>query len=120
MAAEISVTSLLGCVNGNVNEVDSDVAFTVDQAVQSGSSPGFVTVGTVEESETFGEITTLGWCKIKNLDATNYVDFGVTTTVYMIRAEAGETATFRFVPGVTLYMKANVAACMVEIRCYND
>jgi len=120
MANEITVTAMLGCVSGAINEVDADAVFTIDQSVSSGSYPGFCTIATTEESETFSEITTLGWCKIKNLDATNFVDFGFTTAVYGIRLKPNEMAVFRLVPGVTMFMKADTSAVKVQIRCYDN
>ena len=120
MANEITIAARVQCVNGNVIERDDDSSYTVNQASQSAATPGFVTIGTTEESETFSELATLGWCKLKNIDATNYVQVGFSAGVYGIRVEAGESCVFRLEPGVTMYLKANTAACKMLIRCYND
>ena len=79
------------------------------------------TIGTSEESITFTDIATNGWCVMVNDDATNYVQWGFATGVYGGRMRAGETAgPFRLEPGATLYLKANTASCKVRIAHYED
>jgi hypothetical protein len=78
-------------------------------------------VGTTEESAgpTFGDIGTEGLCVIYNLDTTNYVQVGFSTTVYGMRLYgAGAPAMFMIEPGATVYLKANTAACNVRIVVY--
>lgn len=100
-----------------------DVSFPLtnfDQAAQGGPTPGFITVGTTEESTAFPELTTEGWLFMKNLDATNYVQWGFSTGVYGGRMEPGEIAMFRMEPSLTLYLKANTAACKVLVYGMED
>jgi len=79
------------------------------------------TIGTSEESITFTDIPTNGYCILQNLDATNYVEWGGSTGVYVGRMKAGETAgPFRINPGAILYLRANTAACKVRIIHYED
>lgn len=70
-------------------------------------------IGTTTEQLTFGDVTTIGYLFVKNLDATNYVEFDLNTPV------AG-TAFSKLLPGeafviptrqTTIYGKANTAAC---------
>ena len=78
-------------------------------------------IGTTEESITFTDITTNGWCWLQNQDTTNYVEWGFSTTVYGGRLKAGESAgPFRLNTGATLYLKANTAACRVRIIHYES
>jgi len=115
MANEITLTTRLQVVNGS-NRYDSEnLIKTLDQAAIGGPTPGYVTIGTTEETITFGELSTLGWLRMLNLDPTNYVQWGFATGVYGGRMRAGEPAYFRLEPGTTLYLKANTAA--VKIRC---
>lgn len=73
-------------------------------------------IGTTEESiATFGDVSTEGEVIIRNLDTTNYVQVGFATGVYGMRLAAGRVASFPAEPGLTLYLKANTAACLVEI-----
>jgi hypothetical protein len=119
MANEISASASLSVVNGNLSERLS-ITKNFDQAAVGGPAPGTVSVGTSEETISTSEISTLGWCFIQNLDATNYVRIGFATTVYGIRLEAGEFAMFRLNPGATIYAIANTAACKVLFKVFED
>ena len=120
MANEITVTAGLRVANGNSLFSREFGQQTFDQAAVGGPTPGYITVGTAEESVTFGELSTLGWVFIENLDDTNYVQWGFSTGVYGGRMEAGEPALFRLNPSSTLYLKANTAACKVNIYALED
>jgi hypothetical protein len=116
MANEISVTSGIEVNKGNLIFKQASRTATFDMTGSGGPTPGCISVGTSEESTTFPELTTEGWLWMKNLDATNYVQWGFSTTVYGGRMKAGETAgPFRMEPGLTLYLKANTAACNVAV-----
>ena len=115
MASEITVQSRLACSNGNLIWDSGLKTLSVDQAAVGGPTPGYQTIGTTEESYAFPELSTDGWMLMQNLDATNYVQWGFATGVYGGRMRAGETALFRLEPGITLYLKANTAACKVLI-----
>lgn len=76
-------------------------------------------IGTSEETITFTDIATNGWCFMHNLDTTNFVDWGYSTGVYGGSMTAGDTAgPFRLKAGATLYLKADAAACRVRIVHY--
>ncbi len=122
MANEITVNARLKLVNGGLkpgefiaqNDQYDQATAEFDSFVQN--------IGTSEEDVTFS-VTTLGWFMMKNLDATNYVQWGAkdTTMKTIGRMEATETAgPFRMEPGVTLRMLANTAACDVLFIMYND
>jgi len=120
MANEISINLSMRVANGNLLEVIQPGAKSVDQAAVGGPAPGYVTVGTSEESLTLSEFSTLGYCYLQNLDATNYVEWGFTTTVYGGRLKAGEIALFRFNPGSALFMKANTASCKCLVKVFEN
>lgn len=91
----------------------------VTQAGVGGGNPGTVTIGLSEETVTFGELTSAGVLWMKNLDDTNYVDWGFSTGVYGGRIKAGMVAgPFELKPATSLYMIANTAACLVHIKAY--
>jgi len=78
---------------------------------------------TSDTAQTFTNVTTLGWCRIKNLDATNYVDIGPTAAAAIVpfmRLKATETAYLRLTPGITLRTQANTATCNVHFTVLND
>jgi len=120
MANEITVTGKIAVTNGNLKYASSKGAVSVTQTASGGPTPGYVTIGTSEESQAFSELGTLGWVMMENLDATNYVEWGFATTVYGGRIEAGEFALFRLNPSTTLYLKANTAACKMLINALED
>ena len=127
MADEITVLAAISCLNGNFRlpQIGSE-QLTFDQAAQGGGVPGTVEIGTSEEDVDVSALTTEGWLWMRNLDDTNYVDWGPSsggTSPVMVaigRMEAGESALFRLKPEVTLRMKANVAACVVQILVLED
>lgn len=120
MADEITVTASLQVNNGNQSFRFSPANLSVTQNAQGGPTPGYWVVGTSEENNAFTELTTEGWIAMQNLDATNYVEWGFSTGVYGGRLKAGEFAIFRTNPALTLYMKANTAACKVVVYCFED
>jgi len=121
MADEITVSASLQVKNGNLDWRHSPGTKTYTQTAVGGPTPGMVNIGTSEESVAFSELGTEGWFIMQNLDTTNYVQWGFSTTVYGGRMEAGETAgPFRLEPSATLYLKANTAACNVLIYAIED
>ena len=60
---------------------------------------------------------TAGYVVVKNLDATNYVSFGLSGQ-YAIKLKAGEIALFR--AAAPIYGLANVAAVSVEYAIIED
>jgi len=120
MADEIKVKPFLSLLNGNLKQTINPGTISIDQT-GAGYYHNVSSIGTSEESiGTFGDVSTEGWCYIRNADATNYVQIGFATAVYGIRLEAGEIAQFRCEPSLTLYLKANTAACNVEIFVAED
>lgn len=121
MANEITVQTSLKVTNGNAKALGLDALNqSFDQAAEGGPTPGYVSIGTLEESHSFGELSTLGWMIMQNNDSTNYVQWGFTTGDYGGRLEPGERAVFRLEPGATLYLKANTAACKMIIYAFED
>lgn len=57
---------------------------------------------------------------MKNLDDTNFIEWGFSTGVYGGRLEAGEIALFRLNPSTTVYLKADTAACKMTIYSLED
>lgn len=78
------------------------------------------TIGTSEEEIAIAADITggsdPGYCLIYNADATNYVQVGVSTGAYFARLKAGQSAVVPLDSAVTsLFLKANAAACDVEV-----
>ena len=78
-------------------------------------------IATSEETlgPTFGDIGTEGLVILYNLDTTNFVSVGFSTAVYGIKLYgAGSPADFFIIPGATIYIKADTAACSVRCIVY--
>jgi len=120
MANEIQIRQYIKVLNGSLSFTDDSGTLQFDQAAAGGPTPGYVTIGTSEESIAFSELGTLGWLKMRNLSTANYVRWGFSTGVYGGRMEPGEPATFRMNPGMTLYLVANTAACKCVIYGFED
>lgn len=76
------------------------------------------TVGTSEETVAFTDVLVNGMLFLHNLDVTNYIEIGTTTTDYPIKLKAGEFGFFRLNTGKTLYAKANTAAIVLRAVQY--
>ncbi len=121
MANEIQITAGISVRKGNLSFQEPATTYTANMTGTGGPTPGFISVGTTEESTAFPELTTDGFLFMKNLDTTNYIQWGFSTGVYGGRIRPGETAgPFRMEPGVTLFLRANVAACRALIYGFED
>lgn len=124
MANEIRVGASLECNNGNfiLPKVGGNTQ-NVTQNTLGGGVPGMVSIGTSEEDIVTTDISTLGWCFIKNLDPTNFIKYGPKSGGSMIefgKLKAGEAAVFRLMTGITIRAVADTAACKVQILILND
>lgn len=116
MANEITVTYGLKVVNGALSMNVPASTFKLDQTTARGGGPGSVNVGTTEETIDFGDIAP-GYVLMVNQDATNYVQVGFATTDYGFRLlPNGGAALFRMESGATVYVKADTAACNVNVQ----
>ena len=75
-------------------------------------------VGTSNELIVIGsDVATWGYVYLKNLDSTNYVEVGLTSS-YSIKLKAGEVAMFR--AAAALYARANTDVVDLEIIVIED
>ena len=119
MPNEISITTALRLTNGLLNVPSTQKTTQFDQTTARGGGPGVVDVGTSEETIAFGDCVP-GWVEMENLDETNYVEVGFSTTVYGIRLVAsGGRCLFYLNTSATVYVKANTAACKVRVTSLN-
>lgn len=79
---------------------------------------GVQLIGITEEAITIiSDIATPGVCIFRNLDATNFVEVGLTGS-YTVKLKAGEPCVFR--ANGTLYAKADTGACRLEYWIFED
>ena len=115
MANEISGKVTLRAVKGGA-KVDRKESFSIDMAGES-FFHAVQNVGTGNETLECYALSNIdaaetGMCFLKNLDATNYVEIGLTSS-YTIKLLAGECALFR--AAGALFARANTAAVELEI-----
>ena len=74
---------------------------------------GIQSIGLVDETIALGDIATIGYVLLKNLDATHFVSFGVDGSTYPNRLLAGEECKVRL-NGAAIHLIADTAACKVS------
>jgi len=118
MADEITVSIGLRCNNGNFVQNPPTRTEKFDQTTALGSSLG-VTIGTSEETIAWGDVAP-GYVRMTNLDATNFVSFGVVTANLDFELEAnGGMALVKMATGAALIMQADTADCNVLLEALN-
>ncbi|RPI76136.1 MAG: hypothetical protein EHM42_10765 [Planctomycetaceae bacterium] len=122
MADEIKVRVKTTLANGYLADLFDPGEVSITQTTGLKHCP-VVDIGTSEEDISFGDISAanIGYCAMRNLDTTNYVDIGPKSggaMVGMLRLKPGEPQSMRLVPGVTLRAVANTAACKVQFSFY--
>jgi hypothetical protein len=116
MANEISVTTRLTVENGNFKADRNPGRILVDQATLAAIA-NVQTIGTSYEAITLGDVSTEGYCYLRNLDSTNFVDVGTdggAALVPFLRLKAGECAVFRISTNA-IYALADTAACKLDV-----
>jgi hypothetical protein len=111
MANEVQISATLRYSESPVS-TSLSTSFFADQTGDKFMS-GVQSVGTAEESLDKGDIVTIGYIAVQNLDATNYVQFGITTGVYTVKLLPGKGCVMPW-NGQYNYIKANTAACNVN------
>ena len=123
MANELSVTIQSNVAKGNWKESFAPGNKRIDVDV-FGSQAGTVTVGNAaEEDMPIGDVSTVGWLFLENIDDTNFVTYGPNVGGLMQdfgRLEAGEAVAFRLEPGITLRWQANTADVQVKMLLLED
>lgn len=79
-------------------------------------------VGIAEEALNLGDVSSLGWIALKNLDATNFINVKTATGgVIFAKLKAGEMMLFRAGSGLTApFVIADTAACQLDILVCSD
>lgn len=112
MANEITINaSLKYAKNGASASVAA--SFKADQTGDKYQA-GVQAVGTSpEETLDKGDIGTIGYALVKNLDETNFVQLGSSSGVYSVKLRAGEGCLIPW-SGTAVYAKADTAAVLVD------
>lgn len=132
MANEARIHSSLQINKGNLKPRSSPTVFTATVTGTNGPTPGAIAVSTSGVNVDFSALTTPGFCRIANLDATNYVTWGIYDGVYffpMGEILPGEFYVIRLSrslggesPGTgtgnRFRLVANTSACKVQVEAY--
>lgn len=124
MANEISISISAGFSKSSRAADTSDMGLLGLTFTMTGTDfvKGTQNIGTTAELLGKGDITTPGFLIVKNLDATNYIEFEkatFSTTAGTVKLKAGEVALFR-VASTTIYACANTAACDIAYLLIED
>ena len=126
MANEITFNPSFLIANGSLRETFTPGSLLITQTT-IGVGGHAQSIGTdAAENLDVGDVATNGYCILRNLDATNYVNWGPDdggssgAMVTCGKLKPGEVAIFRLAPGVTLMAQANVAAVKLYVRVYED
>lgn len=118
MSGELKVSATLefskggALIQSNFNQQYFDVSGSVgNKEVQA--------IGTSDETLALGDISTIGYCLFRNLDATNYISIGSDGTLYPIKLKANEVALVRW-NAAAIHAKANTAICNLEYTLISD
>jgi len=117
MADEITIIAGISVAKSNLSATIPTTSSTVDL-----SGTKFIrncqAVGTTYEAVSVGDLSSAGWCMIKNLDTTNYVEFGVEVSAAFypfVKILPGETAGPFKLATLSAFARANTASVVADI-----
>jgi hypothetical protein len=139
MANEAVIFAGLQITNGDWHVPVGIMSYNDDVVGIKGPTPGALAVSVAGVNVDLSQLTTPGWCKITNLDPTNFIEWGVwdpeTTKFYPVgEIPAGKWIVFKFSRNVAweygagtgtsgpetnvLRLRADTAACNVSVEAY--
>lgn len=122
MSNEIQETLALAINNGSLVAGVPIQTILINQTNQQVIAQT-ISQGTAEADVDLSALTALGLIYIRNLDPTNFVEYGPKSGGSMIalgKLKPGEAALLRLMTGITLRMKADTATCKVFIQAVAD
>lgn len=124
MANEISINASLSVRKGNLSDTRSHSGSFTLNAASPAKAAGIASIGfAAHEAIPMGDVSTAGWARFKNLDATNYVQIGTDVTgtfVPFLKLMPGEPAGPLRLGTNAPYAKAAVAAVKLDYEIYDD
>lgn len=123
MSNEIIISFNAQIVNGTYRDTIQPGQVQIDQAAV-GRAGHVQSIGTAAESIDLGDVSTNGMLFLMNHDETNYVTFGPqsdgATIEVLGKLKPGEFAFMRLAPSIVLWAQSDTAACLLEVRLYED
>lgn len=123
MANEAKVTFQMTSTHGNYKPGVAPGTITISLTTQGGTE-GVQAIGTSEENLDYGDVAaaSAGLLYMRNLDSTNYIDWGMSDSGTMKavgQMKAGEIAFLRVKPSAQVRLQANTAACNLHFILLN-
>jgi hypothetical protein len=119
MADEITIRAGLGVTNGSFKiPFIGQETFTATQLVQGGGGPGVLEIPVADTLIDTSGYTDVGWCRVTNLDDTNFVDLGPGAAGALVpyhRLYPGQSHVLQLVPGVELRALADTAPVKIQL-----
>ena len=124
MANEKSVSITLAVKNGDLDRSRKVNNLKLNQT-NARAVGNTQTVGTTEELLAVGDLTTPAECYLRNLDSTNFVTVGVKPAAtyypaFRLKASSAMPLCGLIESGVSLYVKADTAACDIDILILDE
>jgi len=119
MADEITLTVRFDVENGSYDPGAIQVSSqSLDQS-NAGCREGIQEIGTSDETLTSTNLSSKGWLYMRNMDATNFIEWGF-TNAYGGKMEASEFVICRTATNADVHLKADTAACDLQYRWLED
>lgn len=120
MSGEIKINLKVSLENGFIKDSFNPGQVSIDQA--TAGRGGYVQeIGTAEEVLNFGDVATEGLFILRNVDATNFIEYGPESAGSMVamgKLLPGEWGLTRLKPGVIVRAKADTAPAKLDVRIY--
>lgn len=109
MANEIKVSVRLQNKNGNFDYSKNVANRSLDQANAGGGNPGTISVTTVDETVSFGDLDTPGYCYAENLaqSGSQVISLGSASGDYLIELYPNEVSLFPLESGASVHAVAS-------------
>jgi len=121
MANELTLNFSLRYSNGNITDQVEPFQLQVNQTTQGVYSNTQI-IGTSTETVTLGaDIVAHGYCFIRNLDTTNFIEVGPDSSgiINFMKLLAGQFGVFPLHSSATVKAKADTAACKLFVKLFD-
>lgn len=122
MANEATIKCSLQILKNNLQYRNYPTDFQGDITGENGPTPGAFNVTTAGVDVDLSELTTPGYCVIRNLDSTNFFEIGlfISSTFHeLAEVLPGESYVIRLSRNVSnLRLKADTAALKASVECF--
>lgn len=109
MASELQIQASLK-FNKSGASINFDFPATLFDVAGSSGIENVISVGITDETLALGDVSTIGYVAVKNLETLNFITLGPDGSVYPIKLKPGEVGLFRW-NGAAIHAIADTAPC---------